>query len=725
MSDQEYFRNAEAQVDRLVDECQLPTDNTVLIVRSQEDPYIDFYMLGKQRTFKDSHRKDYDKIVSAYRSDVKKGGPETLDSDAATALVNLYNLEEKVDQEAKAAAERSASQPAKKPVNPPVNNPDATPGVAVPSGGGIDRGEVLWGAGLLSAGIAVAALVSVGVRIRSVRRDTAEIKGSLQTKMDDDTKKVTQLFEESDGTQTFMASLPKDEDTDLHAEWVRVVEGQVQWRVLHESTSAKAAALSGFRLSATKARSLRSEYRTGAHVYISEVDAFTAKIAELKVKKEALATKKRDAQAALDSAEQEYAVLTVVDDGSKPYILTEMKTKLADAQAKIDEINASEAAGYVGKPHDDYAALTQEMRTAAGYLRQVPQIRAEILLEYKNMQAEKLVGAQTVESIRTKVESITEEYADDCWGDVTAIQTQAEELLGPYNEAVLAIKDPADNYDMGELTQAQQKMRDTAAMLGDITALERQVQEHANKLNGIKEGLPAEVERTWVVLRDATKFIEQYAAFVDDPTEAALAALVPKVKSIQDKLSEPKPSYLQLQADEEKLHQVVVAGFDRTKAEREEFLTLEREIEQMMQQFDSERAELVSYEARERDVDQDSEAEIRALRLPGLPTERSRTALRRSHQLMREALAHLQAVRENAQNDVAREEARREALRRAEQARLEAIAAAKRAEEERRQAQEERAAREEANRLADAMSAHDSFRDDSSSSGGSHDSARE
>lgn len=74
MSDEEFFGNAEAHTEKIIQECDVSMDNTLLLVRAADDKYLDIVTAGEQTVFKEDHRREFDKITDRYFDDAKSGG---------------------------------------------------------------------------------------------------------------------------------------------------------------------------------------------------------------------------------------------------------------------------------------------------------------------------------------------------------------------------------------------------------------------------------------------------------------------------------------------------------------------------------------------------------------------------------------------------------------------------------------------------------------------------
>lgn len=720
MSDEEFFENAADHTEKIFEVCDIPTDNALLLVRASDDRYLDIVTAGAQTDFWEDHRSTYNNISDRYLEDAQSGGTDTLDTDAAVALERLYEYEFGNDDRQQAEKAEQAEQPVATPAKDiestparpvtPMQDETGSPGVAVePTRPTISRGEVEV-VGVALAAATVLTLLIGGFRKRSdAKADFADAKQMLDQRLNSDSEVVTAIFDGLDDEQSFMDLLPDDENPKLKLLWAEVVNGQDQWNTLHGEIRGQLDGLGGFWPPVTRTQELRNRYDTTSRDYIRKVREYTDQIQELTRLKEGLQKQHGQAAEALQDARDMFLRLTQVDDGATAYEIPGMEEKIRAYEARLAGVGEQVASGYIQQPQAEYATLFDELRRTTDQLEAVPADRAHVIELYKTAVNEIASSAKQLTMLRDSVNGIKDAYADDCWADIEEKEDLAAGIYADIEAAKAHLADPSTVYNTATLAAIAQSVHEVTPKCEEVSRLASAVNSHKNKLIGIAEDLPDQTRRTWAALEEARDYIEANSEFIDDPTEQELIDLVPLVERLQEELEGTKPSYLRLQQEASNVHKAVAVGFKRAKDEHQEYMQLVAGVSDKTNQFERELASLRGYEAQHGDVDRDTEADIEELELPGLPTERSRAALRRANDLLDEAIDNVQSVMQDARSDVRREEerreaeleAQREAIRRAEAVKRAAEQAAEQAERDRKRAREQR---EEATRLATRMS---------------------
>lgn len=707
MSDDEFYENAAEHTEEIIDVCAIPTDNTLMLVRAVEDQYLDIVTAGDQTDFKARHEGAFNTITDGYFDDARSGGTDTLDSDAAKALERLYELEfgQREDQQ---QVERPNVSPPKDVDTTsdlpavPSSNEEGTPGVTVePTNRSLDRGDIEIVGGVLAVAT-VAALVVGGLRKRSdAKRDFAGAKQHLMERLTVDSDSVSEIFDGKDDEESFMVLLPEDENPELKQLWTEVVNEQEEWNNLYESVKETLFGLGGLWPPVNKARELRDHYDEASRNYTRKVNSYIAQIKELNQLKEGLNGQRDLASDALKDTKDMFLRLTKVDEGATPYEIPGMDDKITSIEARLAAANELMANGYIRQPQSEYAALLAEMKSTVDRLEDVPSDHARVIEEYKSTMAEVVSAENQLTVLYGVVDEIKNTYNDDCWGEVETNQASADEIHAAVLAAKESIPNPSTVYNTDQFDEIEQSLRAVSSQCEDLAGLARSVNSQKNKLTGVVEALPGQLSRTWATLEEARDYIEEYAEFIDDPTEMALSNLVPALERLQAELGGEKPSYLRLHEESRQLHQKVQDGFNHAKGDYAEFMQLLEGVSQKTATFQQELSSLQSYEATHGEVDRDTETDIEDLALPGLPTERSRAALRHANDLLDQAIDGVRSVAQDAHSDVRREEKRKEAEREAKRRVEAAKRAAEQADKDRERAREDR---ERAARLAATMS---------------------
>ncbi len=690
MADEGYSTdNGYSYTNAIIDGCSWNTDNAVTIVVSSDPHFFDIALSGRQSDYKSSHQNTIDNLAQNFRANLRSGGEETYQDDAAKALDELYA------HEYQAVATPTDNQP-----TPVIEQPPKAP----------EKPLDIPFAKIGGSGLALA-VVGASVYRGVVGHGVKSIRTSFDKATEADKNLVTDTYIEATKNSSLTKILPKDDVPKLRKLEAAVVAGRDAWLARLELAKTSLKQTGRLWPDKYKARDIVSEYRSDDDAYINTLKQYAAElndvqqqladVDDLKVKAANEAVSTIELVGALKAPDQRLSVVRkdASSEAPKYYDVTNLEKKIADARAIIAEADDLRTKEFLEKPFALYGEALKSLQNIRDFVTELPKLHAKLIADAEAGKEAQVKRKATLTSLAKTAKSIQEEFDQSCWEESDTHLEKANKTDEAIDAKLADIGNPAEETDITKLLKDKEGLEKLAALEGTFAEAESAIKQHEKLLTGLRDCLPTEVGKLLSNQSEAETYIRQYAEDIEDPTEQVVYNLRAQMEALQEKVGKDKPAYLALDAERDKLAGALEEAAGKAKAERQEMTDLRSNIEALAADVKNMIHTAVQYEASHSDVDSETEQEIANLNLPEAPRERSRAALRASMRLFEQAKEHAESAYSDAESDVRREEEKRERIRQAELTRLAAIAAAERAEE----------ARQEAARQASYNTSHTSF----------------
>jgi len=675
MSDADFYAAGNSYVDRTLDTCGINQDNLLTFVFVDDSGYATIVTSGIQDRFRSRNESDIKEVTDVFLDELAVGGSETFQDDVSVALNKLYEAEFGV--EVQAPPQNNTNKPQAETEAKPSDNID------------IPVLPLIAGSGAIALATAISMLGRNKMNIKKLNAGFDEV-------FDRQAKRATAAFtiEETDASSPLNTVRPDDipELVELNEQ---ISEGYDNWIEMQAKYKlAVQDASKGFRPNRAELEEIINQYKNEASEYQTLIDQFNEEIERIARRQEEINEVFTNVDAEIKNVDllciklgdssQDAGVKTGYNLGSLIMRLAEIRERNAKAQTmnKVENL--------INEPYQTTSQNLEQLAEIKAQLESLPDMHSHIIEDSQTLQGNLALNESSLTNMAEIEETIRDKYHESCMVDVPSAIVNARKLHAKLQKAIKSIGEPKDVFDFDKLIDLERQIGNAQTLVDNFKQLNELVTDHLENLDSIRSKLGGSVDALDVFLDDTAEYIDEYADYIEDATEHELVNLVPEVDKLREQLAMPKPPYLQLDKEFTRIKSSVEKWTKQAKTEHQEIVDLEAENARIKKLFHDELSDLESYGRTQTDVDTQTENDIENLNFPEEQHTRNRELIRNVNITYKNALEQLRSVREDAQDDVQREQRKRQEIEQARQAKIRAEQLERRAEQRRKEERTER-----------------------------------